>query len=87
MQKQVITFSLDTSIVDAMDELAHALNQSRTEWLRGVVREKPNPPCHCNSIIAPPEWYGTVEELLQLVKEGVVYKAEARKLLRFPVEP
>ena len=36
MPKQVITFSLDKTTVDAMDVLASGL--SRTEWLRGSVR-------------------------------------------------
>ena len=36
MPKQVITFSLDKTLVEAMDVLANG--QSRTEWLRGVIR-------------------------------------------------
>ena len=36
MPKQVITFSLDKTMVDAMDVLASSL--SRTEWLRVGIR-------------------------------------------------
>ena len=36
MPKQVITFSLDKTMVDAMDVLASGL--SRTEWLRVGIR-------------------------------------------------
>ena len=36
MPKKVLTFSLDETMVDAMDVLAH--DQSRTEWLRGAIR-------------------------------------------------
>ena len=36
MAKQVITFSLDKMLVDAMDVLASG--QSRTEWLRVDIR-------------------------------------------------
>ena len=36
MTKKVLTFSLDETMVDAVDVLASGL--SRTEWLRGVVR-------------------------------------------------
>ena len=36
MPKQVLTFSLDKTMVDAMDVLAN--DQSRTEWLRGAIR-------------------------------------------------
>ena len=36
MPKQVITFSLDKTLVEAMDVLAN--DQSRTEWLRGAIR-------------------------------------------------
>ena len=38
MPKQVLTFSLDKTMVDAMDVLAN--DQSRTEWLRGAIRER-----------------------------------------------
>ncbi len=37
MPKQVLTFSLDKTMVDAMDVLANGKN--RTEWLRGAIRE------------------------------------------------
>ena len=37
MPKQVITFSLDKTLVEAMDVLANG--QSRTEWLRVNIRE------------------------------------------------
>ena len=37
MPKQVLTFSLDKTMVDAMDVLAN--DQSRTEWLRGAIRD------------------------------------------------
>ena len=36
MPKQVITFSLDKTLVEAMDVLANG--QSRTEWLRVDIR-------------------------------------------------
>ena len=36
MPKQVITFSLDKTLVDAMDVLASG--QSRTEWIRVDIR-------------------------------------------------
>ena len=37
MPKQVITFSLDKTLVEKMDVLANG--QSRTEWLRVNIRE------------------------------------------------
>ena len=36
MPKKVLTFSLDETMVDAVDVLAH--DQSRTEWLRNQIR-------------------------------------------------